>query len=74
MNTNEYKLKGYVARDYGENGMGELCFGTEKPIWVEELGMWTDFGDNLMKLPTDWLMDLKHTDEPIEVELTIKKA
>lgn len=70
---NEYRLKGYVARDKGENGMGEVYFGNEKPTLVEVIDMWTDFGDNLMKLPTDWFPDLKYTDEPIEVELTIKK-
>ena len=72
MNTNEYKIKGWVARDKGENGMGELYFGKEKPTWF--IDIWTYFGDNLMKLPTDWFPELKYTDEPIEVELTIKKA
>ena len=67
----EYKIKGYAARDNGVNGIGELFFGTEKPIWDEDMEMWVYWGENLMKLPTDWLMDLKYTDEPIEVELTL---
>lgn len=70
----EYKLKGYVARDKGENGIGEVYFGTEKPTWDDGMGFWYDFGDNAMHLPNDWFPELKHTDEPIEVELTIKKA
>ena len=74
MNTNEYKIKGWVARDNGENGMGEVYFGTQKPIWDEEMRMWDYFGESVMKLPTDWYIDLKCTDKPIEVELTIKKA
>lgn len=69
----EYKLKGYVARDNDVDGMGELYFGNEKPTWVEKIDMWTDFGDNLMNLPNDWFPELEYTDEPIEVELTIKK-
>ena len=70
----EYKIKGYAARDNGENGMGELYVGAQKPIWDEEMGMWDYYYDHSMNLPNDWFPELKHTDEPIEVELTIKKA
>ena len=73
----EYKIKGWVARDQivGEDKT-DLFFGYKKP---ERLGncdepyiTWTGFG-NLISLPKDMFPSLSYKDEPIEVELTIKK-
>ena len=70
----EYKLKGYVARDKYENSIGEILYvGAQKPIYDEEMGMWDFYYDHAVNLPNDWFPELKWSDEPIEVELTIKK-
>ena len=68
----EYKIKGWVARDcYG------LWFYKQKPYrvngnhtlhWTDEFGPNSEYGLNEELFP-----DLSFDDEPIEVELTIKK-
>ena len=69
----EVKIKGWVARDPD----GELWLFKEKPYYNENFKHWgTAIG-------MDWVLDditdtspflsLQYTDEPIEVELTIKK-
>lgn len=72
---NEYKIKGWVARDQnvGEDGTN-LYFGYEKPkrIASGQYITWVGFGD-FISLPKDMFQSLTCKDEPIEVELTIKK-
>ena len=69
----EYKLKGYVAKDRGKNNP-PIFFYDKKPIRYENLGIWGHFGErHAINMPYDWFPELKYTDEPIEVELTIKK-
>lgn len=65
-------MKGYVARDKEEGEISDLYFGLRKPIYDEDLEMWHDYLD-FISLPKDWFPELKYTDEPIEVELIIKK-
>lgn len=72
---NEYKIKGWVARDsvIGEDKT-DLYFGFEKPKRVEswDIITWVGFGD-FISLPKDMFPSLTYKDEPIEVELIIKK-
>jgi len=62
----QYKIKGYVAKDKD----GVVFFGTNKPNWYEDMGIWCDFGENI-QLPSDWFPELKYTDEPVETELML---
>jgi hypothetical protein len=75
MNTQEYKIKGWVARDQniGEDGTN-LYFGYIKPkrLGDEPFIIWVDFGD-FISLPKEMFPELSFDAEPIEVELTIKK-
>lgn len=74
MNAQEYKIKGWVARDQliGEDKT-DLYFGYEKPKRIEsgQYITWWGFGD-FISLPKKMFPSLSCTDEPIEVELTIK--
>lgn len=75
MKTQEYKIKGWVARDQDEGLYGSnLYFGYEKPrkIGKEPFVIWGNFGD-CISIPKDMFPELTCEDEPIEVELTIKK-
>ena len=71
----EYKIKGWVARDQniGEDGTN-LYFGYRKPkrLGDEPFISWVDFGD-FISLPKEMFPELSFDDEPIEIELTIKK-
>lgn len=72
---NEYKIKGWVARDQviGEDNT-DLYFGYERPERIEsgQFIIWAGFGD-FISLPKDMFPSLSCKDEPIEVELIIKK-
>ena len=72
MNEQEYKIKGWVARD--ECG---LWLYREKPYRVEGTfcSHWTDKNGPNSEFPLDIniFSELTWEDEPIEVELTIKK-
>lgn len=61
----------WVARDKD----GKLWFYREKPRRVKDGGYWVldDISDYECVLPEDLFPYLKWEDEPIEVELTIKK-
>ena len=71
----EYKIKGWVARDQniGEDGTN-LYLGYNKPksIGQSPFVTWCDYGD-FISLPKEMFPELTWEDEPIEVELTIKK-
>lgn len=75
MNAQEYKIKGWVARDQveGEDGTN-LYLGYNKPrkVGKEPFVAWCDFGD-FIGLPKDMFQELTFESEPIKVELTIKK-
>jgi hypothetical protein len=75
MNEQEYKIKGWVARDQniGEDGTN-LYFGWKKPkrLGDEPFITWVGFGD-FISLPKAMFPKLTFKSEPIEVELTIKK-
>ena len=76
MNNEEYKIKGWVARDRAEGEDGtNLYFGWKKPkrLGDESFITWVDFGD-FISLPKEMFPNLTWEDEPSEVELTIKKA
>lgn len=67
-----YKIKGWVARDcYG------LWLYKQKPYRVngKHISHWTDeFGPNSeTRLNEEFFPELTWEDEPIEIELTIKK-
>lgn len=71
----EYKIKGWVARDQIEGKDGtNLYLGYKKPRQFGEqpFVMWHDYGD-FISLPEEMFPDLSFDDEPIEVEVTIKK-
>lgn len=65
----QYKIKGYVAKDKD----GDVFFGTNKPNWYEDMGIWNDFGE-IIQLPPDWFPGLKYTDEPVETELMLMQV
>lgn len=71
----EYKIKGWVARDQniGEDGTN-LYLGYKKPRQCGEqpFVIYCDYGD-FISLPKEMFPSLAYNDEPIEVELTIKK-
>ncbi len=71
---NEEIIKGWVARDRIEGEISDLYIGQNKPrrIGEEPFGMWVDFGE-FMALPHEIFPDLKWEDEPIEVEIVIRK-
>lgn len=67
----EYKIKGWIARDKTRITT-DLYLYQQKPKFNELFEGWDTSESAYMKLPSDWFPDLKYTDEPIEVELTIK--
>ena len=71
----EYKLKAFVARDACKGDKSDLYIGQNKPKLSGEFPfmVWVDFGE-FMALPEELFPELKHTDEPIEVEVTIRKT
>ena len=72
----EYKTKGWVARDQEEGLNGSnLYLGYNKPrkIGKEPFVIWGDFGD-CISIPEEMFPELKYEDEPIEVELAIKRV
>ena len=75
MNAQEYKIKGWVARDQveGEDGTN-IYLGYNKPrkLGEEPFVTWCDYGD-FISLPKEMFPELAWESEPIEVELTIKK-
>lgn len=73
MNTNEYKIKGYVARDK-VGTQTNLFLYFMKPKFSEVYEGWDVYDSIAIGLNKDWFPELKHTDESIEVELTIRKA
>lgn len=70
----EETIKGWVARDRIKGETSNLYIGQNKPrrIGEEPFGMWVDFGE-FMALPHEMFHDLKWEDEPIEVEIVIRK-
>ena len=68
----EYKLKGYVARDKA-GAPTNLFLYLIKPKLSEVYEGWVVYDSIAMGLNKDWFPELKWSDEPIEVELTIKK-
>lgn len=75
MNEQEYKIKGWVARDQvmGEDKT-DLYFGFEKPKMKGsgQIITWVGFGD-FISLPNNMFPSLSCKDGPLEVELIIKK-
>lgn len=75
MNAQEYKIKGWVARDQNVSEDGtNLYFGWKKPkrLGDEPFITWVDFGD-FISLPKEMFQDITWESEPIEVELLIRK-
>ena len=76
----EYKIRGFVARDSTRGDESDLYIGTNKPHrqnCVDDDSYathikWVGFGE-FMAIPSSMFPDLNPTDEPIEVEITIKK-
>lgn len=71
----EYKIKGWVARDQDEGVNGSnLYFGYKEPsiIGVLPFVTWGYFGD-CISIPKEMFPELTYEDKPIKVELTIKK-
>lgn len=69
----EYTIKGYVARDKDPGVYSDLYLYYNKPTWIEKARIWTTKGESVKTLPQEWFPELKYTDGPIEVELTIKQ-
>lgn len=69
----EYKIKGWVARDKQVDGFwgNGLILHHSKP--TREGNEWSS-KTIAMHLPNELFPDLSFDDEPIEVELTIKKV
>lgn len=72
MNTQEYKIKGWVARDKNVDGFwgNGLILHACKPY--RDGNEWSS-KTIAMHLRNDFFPELTWEDEPIEVELTIKK-
>lgn len=70
-NSRSEKMRGWIARDKD----GRLFMGYEKPerLADEYTGMWVGYGKDFMELPEEMFPCLKWEDEPIEVELIIRK-
>lgn len=68
MNEQEYKIKGWVARDKRNN---EISVYAEKPLRAD--CWWALNGGGYITLNENTFPELTWEDEPIEVELTIKK-
>ena len=70
------KLKCWIARDEYSGDESDLYIGQQKPRRVPGtapgFGMWCDY-EEFMALPTDMFPELTYSDEPIEVELIIRK-
>ena len=70
MNAQEYKIKGwFAARDQN----GAIHAFEVEPRRIEGKGYWWDRDYVSLYLPENTFPDLSFDDEPIEVELTIKK-
>ena len=73
MNTQEYKIKGWVARDND----GAVFIHKSKPRRNRAnngIGFWKEGGERFrLSMFDEMFPDLSFDDEPIEVELTIKK-
>ena len=69
-------LKCWIARDERSGDESDLYIGQQKPRRLPGtspgFGMWCDYGE-FMALPSDMFPELTYSDEPIEVELIIKK-
>ena len=72
----EYKIKGFVARDEVSDDESNLYLGMQKPRRIDcsepGFGMWVDLGE-FMQLPKEMFPELTYQDEPIEVEIIIKR-
>lgn len=77
------KLKGWIARNRfvqwtskGPNfdGLGDLNFFVNKPKREGTDGWWWNVKGDKLKLNENSFPKLKWTDEPIEVQLTIKQT
>lgn len=70
------KLKCWIARDECSGDESNLYIGQKKPRRIPEtapgFGMWCDYGE-FMALPPEMFPELTYSDEPIEVELIIRK-
>ena len=69
----EFKIKGYVARDKDPGVYSDLYLYYNKPTWDEKCQYWTSKSESIKTLPQEWFPELKYTDEPMEVELSIKQ-
>lgn len=72
----EYKIKGWIARDkHTQNAArSDLYLFSQRPEWSESQSSWLALSAFLLfPIPQKWFPELKHTDEPIEVELIIKQ-
>ena len=72
MAMEEYKIKGYVARDKYPASGSDLFLYSTKPVWDDYVGMWIANRDFVSRLPQEMYPELKYTDEPIEVEMIIR--
>lgn len=73
MDMEEYKIKGYVARDMDVHITTDLFlyFG-HKPQWQKFAMRWGEIWEDTRRLPKEWFPNLKYTDQPIEVEIIIR--
>lgn len=68
-------IQGWVVRDREIDTKlfsSDLFLGFEKPTRIEEWGKWADMGDYI-ELDSNLFPDLTWDDDPIEVELIIKR-
>ena len=72
MAMEEYKIKGYVARDKYPALGSDLFLYSTKPVWDDSVEMWIANRDFVSRLPQKMYPELKYTDEPIEVEMIIR--
>ena len=71
-NKNNIKIKGYIARDKNN----ELHFFNEKPYREHPVLWWKTKNEvqDMLYIDSDIFPELKWEDEPIQVELFIKKT
>ena len=70
MNAQEYKIKGWVARKF----YGDLWLFKHKPEKLSHDNDWIDDTGQSINIDSRLFSELTKNDEPIEVELTIKKV
>ena len=71
-NENAYVIKGWVARDNKGDSDSLSIYRDIKPNRLNEEGLWENMSD-FMTIPKDMFPEIKWEDEPVKIEMIIKK-